>query len=51
MPIKIDNKLTPQKLLPKIHRLFELSEEKILALARHYQKSTDFHLKRPAMEG
>ena len=30
MPIKIDNKLTAQRLVPKIERLFELSAEKIL---------------------
>lgn len=30
MPTKIDTKLTPQKLLPKISRLFELSGQKIL---------------------
>jgi len=34
MPIKIDHQLTPEKLLPKIERLFELSAPKILDLAR-----------------
>src|SRR4051794_15377379 len=34
MPIKIDPKLTPQKLLPKINRLFELSAAKILNLEK-----------------
>ena len=32
MPIKIDNQLTPQKLVPKIERVFELSGQKILAI-------------------
>ena len=31
MPTKINSKFTPQKLLPKISRLFELSGQKILA--------------------
>jgi len=34
MSIRIDNKLTPQKLVPKIERLFELSAEKILSLEK-----------------
>lgn len=37
MPIKIDFKLTPQKLLPEIYRLFELSGEKILSLERNWK--------------
>jgi len=35
MPIKINSKLTAQKLLPKITRLFGLSAEKILVIHRH----------------
>src|SRR5712691_4911536 len=34
MPIKIDHRLTPQKLLPKINRLFELSAGKILNIEK-----------------
>src|SRR5690349_8717129 len=34
MPIKIDHKLTSQKLLPKINRLFEFSASKILSLEK-----------------
>ena len=34
MAIKIDNKLTPQKLVPKINRLFELSAGKILSIEK-----------------
>ena len=34
MPIKIDPKLTPQKLLPKLQRLFELSGQKIVAVEK-----------------
>jgi hypothetical protein len=37
MPITIDPKLTPQKLLPKIYRLFELSGEKILSIEKSWQ--------------
>ncbi|MSU27676.1 MAG: glycosyl hydrolase [Pedosphaera sp.] len=37
MPTKINPKLTPQKLLPKITRLFELSAEKILAREKSWQ--------------
>jgi len=37
MAIKIDNQLTPQKLLPKIYRLFELSGEKILSLEKSWK--------------
>jgi unsaturated chondroitin disaccharide hydrolase len=32
MPIKIDSKLTPQKLVPQIERVFELSGQKILSI-------------------
>ena len=32
MAIKIDSTLTPQKLLPKLHRVFEVSAAKILSL-------------------
>jgi len=37
MPTKINPKLTPQKLLPKITRLFELSGQKILALEKSWK--------------
>jgi unsaturated chondroitin disaccharide hydrolase len=37
MPIKLDSKLTPQRLVPQIERLFELSAEKILSLEQHWQ--------------
>ncbi|KAF0174178.1 MAG: glycosyl hydrolase family protein [Limisphaerales bacterium] len=37
MPTKINPKLTPQKLLPKITRLFELSGEKILAIEKAWK--------------
>ena len=37
MAIKIDNQLTPKKLLPKIYRLFELSGEKILSLEKSWK--------------
>jgi len=37
MPIKIDHQLTPQKLLPKIYRLFELSAGKILSIERTWK--------------
>lgn len=37
MPIKIDKALTPQKLLPKIYRLFELSAEKILSIEKTWK--------------
>src|SRR5947207_8331821 len=39
MPIKIDTKLTPQKLVPKINRLFELSAAKILQLEKAWNPS------------
>ena len=34
MAIKIDSKLTRQKLVPQIERLFELSAEKILSIEK-----------------
>ena len=37
MPIKIDAKLTPQKLVPKIERLFELSAGKILSIEKTWK--------------
>ena len=37
MAIKIDYKLTAQKLVPKIERLFELSGEKILAIEKNWK--------------
>ncbi|MBI3852384.1 MAG: glycoside hydrolase family 88 protein [Verrucomicrobia bacterium] len=37
MAIKIDNKLTARKLVPKIERLFELSAEKILSLEKTWK--------------
>jgi len=37
MPTKINPKLTPQKLLPKITRLFELSGQKILAIEQSWK--------------
>jgi hypothetical protein len=37
MAIKIDSKLTPQKLRPKIYRLFELSGEKILNIEKTWK--------------
>src|SRR6266567_4664784 len=37
MAIKIDSRLTPQKLLPKIYRLFELSGRKILSLEKSWK--------------
>ena len=42
MAIKIDNRLTPQKLLPKLERLFELSAPKILSVEKAWipQKGT-----------
>lgn len=39
MPIKIDHKLTAQKLVPKIERLFELSAQKILSLEKSWDAS------------
>src|ERR1051325_11968483 len=37
MALRMDRKLTPQKLVPKIHRLFELSGEKILNIERQWK--------------
>jgi hypothetical protein len=37
MPIKIDNQLTPQKLVPKIERVFELSGQKILTIEKTWK--------------
>src|SRR5437773_2218935 len=37
MPTKIDFKLTPQRLLPKIERLFELSAQKILSIEKTWK--------------
>jgi unsaturated chondroitin disaccharide hydrolase len=37
MPIKIDRKLTPQKLVPKIERLFDLSAQKLLGLEQTWK--------------
>jgi len=37
MAIKIHTKLTPQKLVPKIERLFELSAEKILSIEKSWK--------------
>ena len=34
MAIRIDNSLTPKKLIPKIERLFDLSAQKILSLEK-----------------
>jgi hypothetical protein len=34
MPIRIDHRLTPQRLLPKIERMFELSAQKILSIEK-----------------
>ncbi|MBI3417345.1 MAG: glycoside hydrolase family 88 protein [Verrucomicrobia bacterium] len=39
MPIRIDNQLTAQKLVPKIERLFELSAAKILAIEKSWKPS------------
>ena len=37
MPLKIDPTLTPQKLLPKITRLFELSAQKIVSIEKTWK--------------
>jgi rhamnogalacturonyl hydrolase YesR len=39
MAIEIDSKLTPQKLVPKIERLFELSAQKILSIEKTWKPS------------
>src|SRR6185369_13323535 len=37
MGLSIDSSLTPQKLVPRIRRLFDLSAEKILSLERTWK--------------
>ena len=37
MPIKIDSKLTPQNLVPRIERMFELSAQKILNIEKTWK--------------
>jgi len=37
MPLKIDNKLTPQKLVPAIERMFELSAQKISSIEKTWK--------------
>lgn len=37
MPLKIDNKLTPQKLVPAIERMFELSAQKISSIEKSWK--------------
>jgi hypothetical protein len=37
MAIKTDSKLTPQKLMPRLERLFELSAEKILSIEKTWK--------------
>jgi len=37
MPIKIDSKLTPQKLVPRVERVFELSAQKILSIEKSWK--------------
>src|SRR5678815_5292642 len=37
MAIKIDARLTPQKLVPKIERMFELSARKILSIEKSWK--------------
>jgi len=39
MPVKIDHKLTPQRLLDKINRVFDLSALKILSLEKAWDSS------------
>ena len=39
MPIKIDSKLTPKKLVPQIERVFELSGQKILSIEKSWKPS------------
>jgi len=39
MAIKIDNKLTPQKLVPAIERMFELSAQRILNIEKTWKPS------------
>lgn len=40
MALRIDLKLTARKLLPKLHRLFELSAEKILSLEKSWNPAS-----------
>ena len=40
MAIKIDNKLTPQKLLPAIERMWELSAQKIFSIEKTRKPAT-----------
>ncbi len=37
MAIKIDRKLTPQKLVPKLERFFDLSGQKILSIEKNWR--------------
>src|SRR5881409_3067066 len=37
MPIEIDNKITPKRLIPKIERLWELSAQKILSIEKTWK--------------
>ncbi len=37
MPIKIDSKLTPKKIVPQIKRMFELSAQKILSIEKSWK--------------
>ena len=37
MPLKVDFELTPQKLAPRIERMFYLSREKILSLEKSWK--------------
>lgn len=37
MPIRIDSKLTPKKLVPQIERVFELSAQKILSIEKSWK--------------
>jgi len=39
MPIKIDSRLTPKKLVPHIERMFELSGQKILSIEKSWRPS------------
>src|SRR5690348_6076276 len=38
MPLKINQELTPRKLLPQINRLFDLSARKILSLEQTWRE-------------
>ena len=39
MAIKIDRRLTPQKLVPKLERFFDLSGQKILSIQKSWRMS------------